>query len=103
MVDGKKRIAVGIIRLYKINGQVGKVGCMAVLSDLCGMSVGSKLIYTLREAAKAQGIRSLFSESQVDKRVYYEKVGFVVEKEGEIPYDVRGTLHYKIWMRPFHD
>ncbi|KAG2215335.1 hypothetical protein INT45_011176 [Circinella minor] len=95
-IDAKERVAVGTVRLYKVNAQVGKVGRMAVLSDIRGMSVGSKLICTLREAAKAQGVQSLLLEGQVDKRTFYEKVGFVVEKEDEVPYDVRADTNERV-------
>ncbi|KAI9248054.1 hypothetical protein BDA99DRAFT_565012 [Phascolomyces articulosus] len=97
--DTKERIPVGTVILYRVNDQVGKLGRMVVLSGVRGMSIGRKLVSALQEAAKAQGIKDIYLEGQVNKRGFYQKVGFQVEKEDEEPFPARSTSHYKMWMR----
>ncbi|KAI9248052.1 acyl-CoA N-acyltransferase [Phascolomyces articulosus] len=101
LADGssKEKIPVGTIRLLQIDDQVGQLGRLAVLSDARGLQVGKKLVLTMLEGAKAKGIKKIFLEGQVDKRGFYEKMGFVLEEAHKEPYVLAGTPHYKMWMR----
>ncbi|KAI9248053.1 acyl-CoA N-acyltransferase [Phascolomyces articulosus] len=101
VADTNERIPIGTIRLVPVknNTQVGKLGRLAVLSEARGMSLGKKLVLTMLEGAKTQGIKSIVLEAQIEKRGFYEKIGFVVEEGDEEPYPVDGTPHIKMWMR----
>ena len=78
---------------------MGQLGRLAILSDARGLSIGRKLVNTMLEYAKAQGVKSIFLEAQVDKRGFYEKVGFVLEEAHKESYLLVGCPHYKMWMR----
>ncbi|KAI8144774.1 acyl-CoA N-acyltransferase [Fennellomyces sp. T-0311] len=97
--DTKERVPVGVIRLLVKENGVAKLGRLAVLSDARGMQLGRKLVLAFIEGAKEMGYSSIVLEAQIDKRGFYEKLGFVVEKGDEEPYPVDGTPHVKMWMR----
>ena len=78
---------------------MAKLGRLAVLSDARGLSLGKNLVLHMLESVKAQGIKSIVLDAQVDKRGFYEKLGFVVEDADKEPYMVDGTPHCKMWMR----
>ncbi|KAG2215333.1 hypothetical protein INT45_011174 [Circinella minor] len=101
IADTNERVPVGTIRLVPVKNdkQVGKLGRLAVLSDARGLSLGKKLTLTMLEDAKVQGIKSIVLDAQIDKRGFYEKIGFAVEDADKEPYLVDGTPHCKMWMR----
>ncbi|KAI9489987.1 acyl-CoA N-acyltransferase [Zychaea mexicana] len=99
VANTKERIPIGTIRLIPGKEGVAKLGRLAVLSNARGMSLGRKLVLAFLEGAKEQGYKSAVLEAQIDKRIFYEKLGFVVEKGDEEPYPVDGTPHLKMWMR----
>lgn len=90
---------VGTVRLYPVSETVGKLGRLAVLSDARGLSLGRKLVQAVIQGAIDRGMTSIVLEAQVDKRGFYEKLGFVVEEGDEEPYPVDGTPHLRMWKR----
>ena len=90
---------VGTIRIVEWENGVAQLGRLAVISEARGMSLGRKLVNVFLQEAKKRGFTSAFLEGQVDKRGFYEKCGFFVEKNDEEPYLVYGQLHYKMWNR----
>ncbi|KAI7855437.1 acyl-CoA N-acyltransferase [Circinella umbellata] len=101
IADTNERVPVGTIRLVPVKNdqQVARLGRLAVLPDARGLSVGKNLALTMLEGAKAQGIKSIVLDGQVDKRGFYEKVGFVVEDADKEPFIYYDKPHYQMWMR----
>lgn len=90
---------VGTVRLYPYAEGIGKLGRLAVLSDARGLKLGKKLVEVTVDYCKARGMNAIMLEAQIDKRGFYERLGFVVEKGDEEPYPVDGTPHLKMWRR----
>lgn len=93
------RVPVGTVRMYMVGEKVGKLGRLAVLQDARGLRCGQSLVKTLCQSAHERGLDAIMCEAQVDKRGFYEKLGFVIEKGDEEAYPVDGTPHYKMWKR----
>jgi predicted GNAT family N-acyltransferase len=79
-----KAIATG--RLLS-NGQVGR---MAVLKEFRGRGVGSSLMRSIIRYANREDIRALGLNSQIKAIPFYERFGFIVQKE---PFMDAGILH----------
>ncbi|KAI8983799.1 acyl-CoA N-acyltransferase [Pilobolus umbonatus] len=97
-VDGKT-VPIGTIRLVPKPGPLAKLTRLAVLSDARGLYVGQLLVKTLVDYAKEKKFKTVMLHSQYDKRFFYFKQGFVIEKgDGDIFIDT-GTPHVRVWMR----
>ncbi|KAH8552966.1 GNAT family acetyltransferase YjcF [Umbelopsis sp. PMI_123] len=79
----QSRLPLGTIRLYRLpNTSIGKLGRLAVDLSARGLGLGRKLVETMEEDAKQSGITFIDVHSQVDKRTFYEKLGYhVVDDE----------------------
>ncbi|CAO3642665.1 unnamed protein product [Cunninghamella blakesleeana] len=97
-----KRVPVGTVRLITVSGKIAKLGRLAVLSDCRGMYLGRQLVNTLVKDASDRGMEHVVIHAQIDKRGFYEKLGFVNEKEDEEPFLEDGTPHIKMWLRNIH-
>ena len=68
----------------------GHIGRMAVLAAARGRGVGSALLQTLMEAARARGDREVALSAQTQAMGFYQRFGFVAEGE---QYDDAGIPH----------
>ena len=82
-------------RLLKIDPETYQLSRIAVLPQFRGKKVGSYTMKFLMNKAISLGARKCKVCAQLDKRAFYEKVGFRVDGDGEIVYD-EGCPH--IWM-----
>ncbi|KAF8970029.1 hypothetical protein BGZ46_010580 [Entomortierella lignicola] len=73
---------VGTARLYSYSPTVGKVGRVAVLLSTRGSGLGRLLMESLEKYAIENGkFEKLVLSSQVPRKGFYEKVGFVPQGE----------------------
>ena len=87
-VDGQGRV-VGTGRLLPD----GHIGRMAVLREARGRGVGSALLQSLMQAARARGDREVALSAQTHAIPFYERFGFVAEG-GQ--YDDAGIPHRRM-------
>ena len=87
-VDGQGRV-VGTGRLLPD----GHIGRMAVLREARGRGVGSALLRSLMQAARARGDREVALSAQTHAIPFYERFGFVAEG-GQ--YDDAGIPHRRM-------
>ncbi|KAF9910482.1 hypothetical protein BX616_010848 [Lobosporangium transversale] len=74
--------AVGTARLYKYSPTVGKVGRVAVLSSTRGSGLGRLLMEEIEKyVVENTEFEKLALSSQVPRKGFYEKVGFVAQGE----------------------
>ena len=59
----------------------GHIGRMAVLQSCRGQGIGSAVLIALLEAARQQGVETVFLHAQVSAIAFYERHGFVVNSE----------------------
>lgn len=87
---------VGTGRLI-INGDVGRIGRLAVLPEFRGRGVGKGLVCYILEVGKQQGIKEFVLGAQLQAIPFYEKFGFRAEGEvfqdGGIPHR---TMRYAV-------
>lgn len=82
-------------RILKVDPETYQISRIAVLPMFRHKKVGSYTVKFLMNKAISLGGRKCIACSQLDKRVFYEKIGFRVSGEGEIVYD-EGCPH--VWM-----
>ncbi|MGI6609148.1 MAG: GNAT family N-acetyltransferase [Limnochordia bacterium] len=71
---------VGTARLVA-EGQVGRVGRMAVLPEFRGQGVGGKLLSAVVAIARGEGLVGVYVHAQVHAADFYQRFGFVAEGE----------------------
>ncbi|KAG2185304.1 hypothetical protein INT44_002094 [Umbelopsis vinacea] len=75
----RSRLPLGTIRLYHVpNTSIGKLGRLAVDLSARGLGLGRKLVEALEKDALTLGITFIDCHSQIDKRPFYEKLGYHV-------------------------
>ncbi|KAI9322750.1 acyl-CoA N-acyltransferase [Dichotomocladium elegans] len=94
-----ERVPIGTIRMYPYIGKTVKLSRLALLPEARGLGYGQLLVRSLCSEAHARGLEGIAADSQVEKRAFYEKLGFVVEEGDEEPYDWDGAPHIKMWKR----
>ncbi|KAI8876037.1 acyl-CoA N-acyltransferase [Backusella circina FSU 941] len=99
--DGQlqKEVPVGAIRLIAKPDQVAKLGRLAVLSHARGLSLGKRLVQEFIKYSKENGYKTIVLHAQIDKRGFYEKLGFSTEAGDDDVFDEDGTPHIRMWMR----
>ena len=70
--------AIGTARLM-LDGQTGKIGRVAVLSEHRGRGFGILLIEKSRDVLRARGMRQAKLGAQTHAIGFYEKLGFAVQ------------------------
>lgn len=80
---------VGTGRLV-LQGQVGKIGRVAILSEFRGRGLGNGLVRTILTTGQKQGLREFVLGAQIQAMNFYANLGFVAEGEvfldGGIPH-----------------
>ena len=80
---------VGTGRLV-LQGQVGKIGRVAILSEFRGRGLGNGLVRTILTTGQRQGLREFVLGAQIQAMNFYANLGFVAEGEvfldGGIPH-----------------
>jgi len=83
-------LCVGTARLIRLADKKGQIGRMAVLDGYRRNGVGSKLLKTLLELGRSQGIAELEIHAQVAAMTFYERLGFMplgdIYEEAGIPH-----------------
>ena len=84
--DGKDADAIHLIALHDqkpvgtarllIHGDTGKIGRVAVLSDLRGLGLGKKIMLAAIDELKAEGMRKAKLAAQTHALGFYEALGF---------------------------
>lgn len=68
--------------MYRIpNSSIGKLGRLAVDLSARGLGLGRMLVETLENDAKSLNISTIDVHAQVDKRAFYERLGYHVTDE----------------------
>lgn len=88
-LDGKP-IATG--RVFAETPETYHIGRVAVLKEYRGQKVGSYLVKFLITKARSNGARRVVLGSQLDKEVFYKKLGFK-RILGENIYEEEGVPH----------
>lgn len=80
---------VGTGRLV-LQGRVGKIGRVAILSEFRGRGLGNGLVRTILTTGQRQGLREFVLGAQIQAMNFYANLGFVAEGEvfldGGIPH-----------------
>lgn len=80
---------VGTGRLV-LQGRVGKIGRVAILSEFRGRGLGNGLVRTILTTGQKQGLREFVLGAQIQAMNFYANLGFVAEGEvfldGGIPH-----------------
>jgi predicted GNAT family N-acyltransferase len=71
---------VGTARLV-VEGQVGRIGRMAVLREYRGQGVGGRLLAALMKLARSEGLVAVYVHAQLTAVDFYRRAGFVTEGE----------------------
>ena len=82
-------VVAGTCRLVG-DGEVMRLGRMAVARERRGAGLGALLLAGAHEAARAAGAREVELHAQVDVRGFYERAGYVAE--GEV-FEEAGIAH----------
>ena len=94
----EKHVPVGTIRLIP-KPDAAKLGRFAVLSEARGLYIGQELVKTFIKYCKDNGYHTIVLHSQYPRRGFYEKLGFVIEKDDDEVFEEGGTPHVRMWMR----
>ncbi|CAO3638300.1 unnamed protein product [Cunninghamella echinulata] len=98
-----ERVPVGTVRLITVSDKIAKLGRLAVLSDCRGMYLGRQLVKTLIKDAANRGMVDVVIHSQYERRGFYEKLGFVIEKGDEETFLEDDAPHIRMWLRNIHE
>ncbi|WP_251366780.1 GNAT family N-acetyltransferase [Polynucleobacter sp. MWH-Svant-W18] len=88
-------LGVGTARLVKINTHQAQIGRMAVLIAFRKQGIGTALLSSLMDLAKAEGLQTLSLHAQAYAIPFYEKHGFVAD--GPV-YDEAGIPHRNMML-----
>ena len=94
--DNKQCVGTG--RLIK-NGNLGKIGRMAVMPEFRGQGIGSAILTQLINTGRANGIEQFHLHAQVSARSFYQHHGFIAE--GPL-YEEAGILHQNMTLQLHH-
>jgi predicted GNAT family N-acyltransferase len=89
LVVDEDGVVTGTCRLVR-DGEVMRLGRMAVARERRGAGLGALLLARAHEAARAAGAREVELHAQVDVRGFYERAGYVAE--GEV-FEEAGIAH----------
>ncbi|KAI8384798.1 acetyltransferase family [Radiomyces spectabilis] len=92
-------VPVGTVRLFPLPQGVGKLGRLAVVKEARGLALGRLLVETVKQHGRETGLKAIVLHAQVDKRGFYEKLGFTVDAEDEAGFMEEGTPHVRMWNR----
>lgn len=87
---------IGTARLVTLQGNLGRIGRMAVLPKHRGHGVGKQLLGALLKACQSQGIKQIELHAQVTVISFYEQFGFIAQ--GDV-YDEAGIPHRDMILR----
>jgi predicted GNAT family N-acyltransferase len=87
---------IGTARLVTLDGNLGRIGRMAVLPSYRGQGTGKQLMGALLKASQSQGIKQIELHAQVTVIPFYEQFGFVAQ--GDV-YAEAGILHRDMILR----
>lgn len=94
MAMDEKSNVVGVVKMYKRDECVGHISHLAVAPEYQHKGVGSLLLKTVEDYARAQDFCKLGTMARVTATVYFEKFGFRVVG---MPTPHLGTTHV-VWM-----
>ncbi len=80
-------------RLLRDGSGVARIGRMAVERALRGQQIGSRILETLTDAARALGERELLLHAQCSAQSFYERQGF---RPQGLPFDEVGIAHIEM-------
>ena len=87
---------IGTARLVTLQGNLGRIGRMAVLPKHRGHGIGKQLLGALLKACQSQGIKQIELHAQVTVIPFYEQFGFITQ--GDV-YDEAGIPHRDMILR----
>ena len=87
---------IGTARLVTLQGNLGRIGRMAVLPGYRGQGIGRQLLEALLKTSQSQGIKKVELHAQVTVIPFYEQFGFIAQ--GDI-YDEAGISHRDMILR----
>ncbi|EIE91322.1 hypothetical protein G6F46_003543 [Rhizopus delemar] len=90
---------IGTVRLMPKENGVAKLGRLAVLSSARGLYAGQKLVKAFIEYCKNNSYHTIVLHAQIDRRGFYERLGFVVEEGDSEVFIESHTPHVRMWMR----
>lgn len=92
-------VPIGTIRLFPISDKIARLGRVAVVSDARGLKIGPQLINVFTQYCIDSGYDTIYLHAVSEKRGFYEKLGFVVEKGDDEEFEEDGTPHIRLWKR----
>ncbi|ORE08231.1 acyl-CoA N-acyltransferase [Rhizopus microsporus var. microsporus] len=95
----EKDVYIGTVRLIPTEGNIAKLGRLAVLSEARGLYAGQNLVKNFVEYCKSNGYHAIKLHAQYPRRMFYAKLGFTIEEGDDDIFDEDGTPHVRMWMR----
>lgn len=92
-------VPIGTIRLAIKPGNVARLGRVAVISTARGHKVGPRLIDAFEKYCIEKGFHTIYLHAVSEKRGFYEKLGYIVEKGDDEEFSEDGTPHIRLWKR----
>lgn len=92
-------VPLGTIRLFPISNTVARLGRVAVISSARGLKCGPRLIKIFEEYCIENKFDTIYLHAVSEKREFYEKLGYVVEKNDDEEFIEDGTPHIRLWKR----
>jgi YbgC/YbaW family acyl-CoA thioester hydrolase len=90
LASNRLGMVVGAARLVRVQGRVGRIGRLAVLSGARGAGAGREMLGVLCRWAREQGLQRLELHSHVDATGLYRQAGFVPDGPA---FDEQGVQH----------
>jgi predicted GNAT family N-acyltransferase len=88
--------AVGTIRVRYLTGKTAKLERLAVLKAHRKIGIGRKIVDSIIDFLKDQGMENIMLDSQEHARKFYEGIGFA--QKGEVFWEV-GIPHIEMWKK----
>lgn len=95
----ERGVPIGTIRLAIKPGNIARLGRVAVISAARGLRVGPRLIYTFEKYCIEKGFHTIYLHAVSEKRSFYERLGYIVEKGDDKEFLEDGTPHIRLWKR----
>lgn len=92
-------VPIGTIRLAPKPNSVARLGRVAVISSARGLKCGPRLIKTFEDYCIENKFHIIYLHAVSEKRGFYERLGYVVEKDDDEEFIEDGTPHIRLWKR----
>ena len=94
-IDGQIIEAVGTIRYYLCRNKA-KIGRLCVLDSYRGLGIGKELLLNCESFCKENEIKHSYLDAQLDKKDWYQKLGYFVQDPLAPPFLDANILHIRM-------